>query len=251
MLNIFFSIFITSLILTSLSLLVLMLNTVHSLLLLLEIFILGSILLFFFKVEFLGLIFLMIYLGAILVLFLFVVMMLDIKTAAATNDDPNTYIFKGLGLWVFIPFFIWWVFGDTVMLSSVWQSFDLTGNYWTPALYTLDFYQLVSVSSNLQTIGWYLFDFQPFLFLLAGIILYIAMIGAIVISVDITMNADQKLQNAIVQGMRKGNVVAYFSTSVKRKHWEMATQVHWGRAVNHFPKPKTWMYRWLGKNTQS
>ena len=98
MLNLFFSIFITSLILTSLSLLVLMLNTVHSLLLLLEIFVLGSVLLFFFKVEFLGLIFLMIYLGAILVLFLFVVMMLDIKTAAAANDDPNTYIFKGLGL---------------------------------------------------------------------------------------------------------------------------------------------------------
>ena len=106
MFNLFIIIFITSLILGSLSLLVLMLNTIHSLLLLLALFIIGSLLLFFFKVEFLGLIFLMIYLGAILVLFLFVVMMLDIKTTAVQNDDLNQFIFKGLGLFFFIPVFV-------------------------------------------------------------------------------------------------------------------------------------------------
>jgi NADH:ubiquinone oxidoreductase subunit 6 (subunit J) len=48
----------------------------------------------------------MIYLGAILVLFLFVVMMLDIKTTAVQNDDLNQFIFKGLGLFFFIPVFV-------------------------------------------------------------------------------------------------------------------------------------------------
>jgi len=98
MINLFLILFISSLILGSLSLLVLMLNTVHSLLLLLEIFVIGSLLLFMFKVEFLGLIFLMIYLGAILVLFLFVVMMLDIKTTAVQNDDLSGFFFKSLGV---------------------------------------------------------------------------------------------------------------------------------------------------------
>jgi NADH-quinone oxidoreductase subunit J len=98
MLKLFFSIGIASFILGSLSLLVLMLNTIHSLLLLIEIFIFGAFLLFFFNVEFLGLIFLMIYLGAILVLFLFVVMMLDIKTSSVQNDDLKSFVFKGIGI---------------------------------------------------------------------------------------------------------------------------------------------------------
>ena len=249
MFNLFIIIFITSLILGSLSLLVLMLNTIHSLLLLLELFIIGSLLLFFFKVEFLGLIFLMIYLGAILVLFLFVVMMLDIKTTAVQNDDLNQFIFKGLGLFFFIPAFVWWIFGDVIFLSAMWQSFVQTAVHWSFSLSILDFFQLINFSSNLEVVGWYIFDFQPILFLLCGVILYIAMIGAIVVSVDSQMNSNQKIQNALVQGMRRGNIISYMTSHVDQRHWKMIPKLHWSPNIVHYPKPKDFFWTWLGKNT--
>jgi len=246
MLKLFFSIGIASFILGSLSLLVLMLNTIHSLLLLIEIFIFGAFLLFFFNVEFLGLIFLMIYLGAILVLFLFVVMMLDIKTSSVQNDDLKSFVFKGIGIWFFLPVFIWWLFSDSLVLSTLWQNFTTTSLYWSPSLYILNFFQLIKTSTNLEVLGWYLFDFQPFLFLLSGIILYISMIGAIVISVDISMNANQKLQNPIVQAMRKGSLVHYTNSQVKGFHWEMVPRLHWG--VPWYKKPRRILWSWLGHN---
>jgi hypothetical protein len=44
------------------------------------------------------------------------------------------------------------------------------------------------------------------------------MIGAIVITVDTnTTKSNQKIQNAIVQGMRKGAFVSYFSTQPLKK----------------------------------
>jgi NADH-quinone oxidoreductase subunit J len=78
----------------NLCLLILMLNAVHSLLLLIQIFLFGSWFLFLLNMEFFGLIFLMIYLGAILVLFLFVVMMLDIKVAVVEHDDLGGFFYK-------------------------------------------------------------------------------------------------------------------------------------------------------------
>lgn len=246
MLKLFFSVIITSFILSSLSLLVLMLNTVHSLLLLIEIFIFGAFLLFFLNVEFLGLIFLMIYLGAILVLFLFVVMMLDIKTSSIQNDDLNSFLLKGVGIWFFLPIFIWWLLSDSLILSGMWQFFNKDLLYWSPSLFYLNFYNLVNTQTNLETIGWYLFDYQPFLFLLSGILLYIAMIGAIVISVDKKDHYNQKIQNPMVQAMRKGALVHYISGRVPIEHWKMVPRLHWG--LDWYKKPRRVLWQWLGKN---
>lgn len=245
----FLGVVFISCVLSSLSLLILMLNTIHSLLLLIEIFIFGTFLLFFFNVEFLGLIFLMIYLGAILVLFLFVVMMLDIKVASIQNDDLNSLFFKGIAIWFFLPIFIWWLFSDSLILSGMWQSFQSNDFYWSPSLYTLNFYDLVKTQTNLETVGWFLFDFQPFLFLLSGVILYIAMIGAIVLSVDSYMNANQKIQNPMVQAMRKGVLVNYITSRVPIKHLEMIKKFHWSKElIWWYKKPNHNLWSWVGKN---
>ena len=240
------TILLTSLLFGSLSLLILMLNTVHSLLLLIEIFLFGAILLFFFQVEFFGLIFLMIYLGAILVLFLFVVMMLDIKTSSIQNDDINGLFLKGFFLWCFIPLIIWWFLSDSVIFSEIWQLLTST-NYWTNSLYKMNFFSSTLISfQNLQVVGWYLFDFQPLLFLFSGIILYIAMIGAIVITVDTnTTKSNQKIQNAIVQGMRKGALVSYFSAQPAKKQWKKIIWLHYVKSwYGVKPKKKSW--QWYG-----
>lgn len=54
-------------------------NTVYSILVLILLFITAATLLFLLNVEFLGFIFIIVYVGAIAVLFLFVVMLLNIR----------------------------------------------------------------------------------------------------------------------------------------------------------------------------
>ena len=61
-------------------------NPVHSVLFLILSFIASSALLFFLEVEFIPFIFIVVYVGAIAVLFLFVVMMLDIKITTVNKD---------------------------------------------------------------------------------------------------------------------------------------------------------------------
>jgi NADH-quinone oxidoreductase subunit J len=61
-------------------------NPVHSVLFLIMTFLVAAGLLFLLEVEFISLIFIVVYVGAIAVLFLFVVMMLDIKISEFKRD---------------------------------------------------------------------------------------------------------------------------------------------------------------------
>ena len=75
----FFALILCSLVLISAVMVIVAQNPLHSVLFLVSSFLMSSILLFVFENEFLALFFSIIYLGAIAILFLFVVMMLDIK----------------------------------------------------------------------------------------------------------------------------------------------------------------------------
>ena len=67
-------------------------NPVYAVLFLIFVFFNASLFLIYLKIDFLGLIFLMIYVGAVAVLFLFVVMMLNIKKL---QKDNTTYFTIG------------------------------------------------------------------------------------------------------------------------------------------------------------
>ena len=77
--------FITILLLSSLFVLISQ-NPVHSVLFLILAFCNASGILFLFNAEFLGLVFIIIYVGAIAILFLFVVMMLNVKIYSSSNN---------------------------------------------------------------------------------------------------------------------------------------------------------------------
>jgi NADH-quinone oxidoreductase subunit J len=118
-------------------------------------------------VEFMGALFLIIYVGAIAVLFLFVVMMLNIKI--------NNQISQSLGL--------------SVLLMSLTVSIFLTkilGVIFGP--HKLLLVQRVSencfdVYSNLTVFGQVLYGYHILFFLLAGIVLLVAVIGAIILTI--------------------------------------------------------------------
>ncbi len=54
-------------------------NPIHAILLLIMVFFLGTLLLFFISREYFAMLFLIVYVGAIVVLFLFIIMMLELK----------------------------------------------------------------------------------------------------------------------------------------------------------------------------
>ena len=222
-------------------------NMIDSLLLLILIFMLGSMLLFKFNISLIAIIFLMIYLGAILVLFLFVVMLLDLKISNIINQTRNISILqKIIGLTIFLSSFII-VLGEYFTLTLFFNNLPF---YWSNFFFDLNFYNIINLQTNSQVIGSYIFDYNPFLFILAGIILYIAMIGAIVISVDKSLNFDQKIQDPIVQGMRQSNIVFYINKKVNQKNIKMVKKLHWShKLIWWYKKPIKNLWSWMPKTS--
>ena len=79
-------IFVTCVLLLSALMVIVSKNPVYSILFLVLCFVSSSCLLFLLECEFIALLFIIIYVGAIAILFLFVVMMLDTKTYYTTKD---------------------------------------------------------------------------------------------------------------------------------------------------------------------
>ena len=161
--------------------------------------------------EFFGIIFLIVYLGAILVLFIFVVMMLDIKVAAVKQDSFGGFLFKSLIIWLSIPFFAWILMNDYSIIGVFDKISIDTYNSWTPFYNHFNFFELINPSTKVAVLGRFLYQHHLFVFLIVGILLYIAMVGAIVLTLDKKVVEHQKLQNASVQTMRK-NVIRYFKS---------------------------------------
>jgi len=147
-------------------------NPVHSVLFLILAFFNAAGLLILMEMEFLSLIFIVVYVGAIAVLFLFVVMMLNVKISEV-EDEVLQYLPVGgtIGLiFLFLIFFI--IEGDFV-------SFNGQAN----SIY-LDWFQQIDVVSNIETLGQVLYTEYLVYFLLAGVILLVAMVGAIVLTMS-------------------------------------------------------------------
>jgi NADH-quinone oxidoreductase subunit J len=102
-------------------------NPVHSILYLVLVFFNASGLLLLIKVEFLAMIFLVVYVGAIAVLFLFVVMMLNIRIAEVSENTLRYMPIGGLIGFIFVfeffliiePNFFSLHTGDTSILSNI------------------------------------------------------------------------------------------------------------------------------------
>ena len=145
-------------------------NTVHSVFFLILDFISISCLFIMIGAEFLGMIMLIVYVGAVAVLFLFVVMMLNVaqqKNQWFVSTSDNTHIPIGLLISVVIFF-------ELVIVVGGWK-------------YKPDLLSSVSLGinqniTNTHSIGNILYTDYIHLFQLSGMILLVAMIGAIVLT---------------------------------------------------------------------
>lgn len=148
-------------------------NPLHSILFLILVFANMSLLLLIQKIEFLSLIILMVYIGAIAVLFLFVIYMLNIKIIEL-NEVNNSYLL-GISLIFFIiifEFFINFMFSNT-------DNFNVA---YTANLFVVDWSNIFYHLSNIKIIGINLYFANYFLFIIISVILLLAMIGSIVLT---------------------------------------------------------------------
>ena len=160
-----FLFFIVSIIIITSSLLVILSkNPIHSVLFLILVFFNTSILFLFSNAEFLAMILLIVNIGAVAVLFLFVVMMLDINITKQRQTFLN---YLPIGLFI----------GFIILIELIYVVSQSNVNF----VKTNSSYINISnqILENTKIIGNILYTDYFLLFQLSGIILLVAMIGAI------------------------------------------------------------------------
>ncbi len=146
-------------------------NTVHSVFFLILDFISISCLFIMIGAEFVGMIMLIVYVGAVAVLFLFVVMMLNVslqKNEWFAAERGSSHIPVGIIVSIIIFF-------ELIIVVGGWK-FKPNLN---PDSLNLNF---ISEKTNTHSIGEVLYTDYIHLFQLSGMILLVAMIGAIVLT---------------------------------------------------------------------
>ena len=145
-------------------------NTVHSVFFLILDFISISCLFIMIGAEFLGMIMLIVYVGAVAVLFLFVVMMLNVaqqKNQWFSASESSKHIPIGLIVSMIIFF-------ELIIVIGGWK--------YKPDLVTAMSLSINEDISNTHSIGLVLYTDYIHIFQLSGMILLVAMIGAIVLT---------------------------------------------------------------------
>lgn len=156
-------------------------NPVHSVLFLILTFISSTGILFLLEVEFISLIFIVVYVGAIAVLFLFVVMMLDIKITDLNRSFLKYFPIGGfLGLAFFLEILL--------ILTDILE----TNPYSTENQLYMNWVEKLDFLTNIGTLGQVLYTSLFSYFLIAGIILLVAMLGAVVLT--LTFSRQSKIQ---------------------------------------------------------
>lgn len=138
-------------------------NPVHSVLLLIVTFICGSGLWLLLQAEFLGIVLILVYVGAVMVLFLFVVMMLDINVEEMRAGFAR-YAIVGVPVAIVMGLIMSYALKD-----------QLFANAKTPILKPAEY-------SNTEELGRVLYTDYVFQFELAAVILLVAMIAAIALT---------------------------------------------------------------------
>ena len=168
--HLFFYFFSCILLISSL-MVILSQNSIYSVLFLVLSFVSASSLLFLLECEYISLIFIIIYVGAIAVLFLFVVMMLDVKTIYLAKDSLKYFPF---GSFLGVVFLI----EILTLIPSIFEPINFYNNSFLLNNYS-DWYNKLDYFTEIVSIGHLLYTDYVIQFLLSGNILLLATIGPV------------------------------------------------------------------------
>lgn len=168
-------------------------SPVHSVLFLILAFFNSALTLFLFNIEFLSFVFLIIYLGALAILFLFIVMMLSTKKIVRFSGIKVAYV-------------IGWVFCIYVLMSIESVFTSLTNIFKFKEEINTTF--LIDSMGDIVYFGQSLYNYYLPLVLLGGLILLVAMIGAIILTYEFKIK--YSVENSLRQLSRTPSTVKLF-----------------------------------------
>jgi NADH-quinone oxidoreductase subunit J len=172
-------------------------NPLHSVLFLVTSFLASSILLFLFENEFLALFFLIIYLGAIAILFLFVVMMLDIKY----RDLQTSRLYLPVGALVGVTLLVE-IYGA---FSKVFSN-DTNLSMFEHNSY-VNWYDNLDALSDIYVLGQIFYTHYVLQILMAGLILYLAVIGVAFLTVKSAFAKGEKREQSLFRQLSRKNTL--------------------------------------------
>ena len=159
---------------------VIAINPMHSILFLISTYALTSIIMLMLGADFFAFTMLIVYVGAIAILFLFVVMMMELRVMDMFSVDSD-YLVESYMIGIFY-------------LTAIFRPNTVSTEFFfretaTPYLFNLTSYcdwGVVAVQkySSAHTIGYCLYNFYFFIFIIASLLLLVAMLGAIVLTIN-------------------------------------------------------------------
>jgi len=164
-------------------------NPIYAIFLLVLVFFGSSFLLIELNLFFLALMILIVYLGALIVLFLFVVMMLNIKSLEL-NRVINFFPF----IFIFFSAFLLFILSNGVSFSGVGSVLSFIH------LYSFDWQHVYYYQGSFFTLGFYLYTFGAVFLILGSVILLLAMLGAIILTLSPSRHFYK--QNSMAQILR-------------------------------------------------
>lgn len=183
-------------------LMVLCINPIHSVVFFIFVFFFSALLLTFLHADFIGLIFLMIYVGAIAVLFIFVVMMLNVKKI---ERDATTYLLIG-------GFFCLLFFMQLCYICMLSVTDNLNFNMLYSELLRLDYFansDELLTTYFVQLVGLLLFYNYSVALIFSGLTLLIALIGAIYLTNTTIGYSVHSTDNSLSRNCKVFNIHIY------------------------------------------
>lgn len=174
-------------------------NSIYSILFLILSFILSSFFLLLLNLEFFALIFIIIYVGAISVFFLFIIMIINFKQIE--KENINYFILSILLLFLLILLFILVLLDN----NNINNKFILLENdYMFFLVNNLDESSKINIIINLAYILFYL---KPMYIIVIGLVLFLIMFYSIYLT-NIKQNFNSKLQ--VNQLLKKFNYIKFY-----------------------------------------
>jgi NADH-ubiquinone oxidoreductase chain 6 len=154
-------------------------NPILSVLYLISLFLVVSLYLLILGIYFIGISYLLVYIGAVSILFLFILMLIDIRISELHTDTMNNTILGGL-----IAIGFYYPIMNIKILSkntNKEDAFYVTYNSWEG---------FISENIDIQAIGNVLYTNFSLWLILSLLILLLSMVGAIVINLDNRSNSE-------------------------------------------------------------
>lgn len=141
------------------------------------------IMLGYLQCEFLSIIFLIVYVGAISILFLFIVMLLNIRNIELTDKIFNYFPISFFIIFIFLILLNFLIKNEFYV---IYTSLDIYYIY-------IDFLNNIDFVSEITLLSFMLYEDYYFIFLLSSVLLFVAMVGAILLTMQTVNNTRKQL----------------------------------------------------------